>query len=467
MLKKSVLCVALFAPLSTLAATDVSPSNNEDLRAIREQIQQLKENYEQRIQQLEQRLQQAETNSKNAGSTAGQAEATAQQANRPAASSEGAFNPAISLILQGTYGQLQRDPAIPTTGFTMSPPNNTGYTKGFSLGESELSIAANIDPQFRGIGTFSLKPTGGISVENGFVQTSALGNGLNLKFGRFFSGLGYLNEQHSHTWDFVDQPLVYRVLWDNQLADDGVQLKWLAPTDMFVEIGGELGRGLGFPGTDKNQNGSGAEALFAHIGDDVGIENSWRAGVSLHETKRENAVNNAVNSFGISSSSITNIFNGDTHTSGLDFIWKYSPNGNIRERYLKFQGEYFRRTESGQLTYGNAGPTDSYAVTQSGWYLQSVYQFMPTWRTGLRYDRLDPGNASIGASIANVATGNNLINNYAFNPSRVTWMTDYNPSEFTRLRLQLAHDNSRQGLPDNQLFLQYIMSMGAHGAHQY
>ena len=465
MFKTSVLCMALFAPLSTLAATDVPPSGNEDLRAIREQIKQLKDSYEQRIQQLEQRLQQAETSSKNAENTAAQAVATAQQADHPAATSEGSFNPAISLILQGTYGQLQQDPAIPTTGFAMSPPNNTGYTKGFSLGESEISIAANIDPQFRGIGTFSLEPTGGINVENGFVQTSALGNGLNLKFGRFFSGLGYLNEQHSHTWDFVDQPLVYRVLWDNQLADDGVQLKWLAPTDIFVEIGGELGRGRGFPGTDKNQNGSGAEALFAHIGDDVGIENSWRAGVSLHETKRENALSNAVNSLGIPSSSLTNTFNGDTHTSGLDFIWKYSPNGNIRERYLKVQGEYFRRTESGQLTYGNTGPTDSYAVTQSGWYLQSVYQFMPTWRTGLRYDRLDPGNASIGGTIA--VTGNNLINNYAFNPSRVTWMTDYNPSEFTRLRLQLAHDNSRQGLPDNQLFLQYIMSMGAHGAHQY
>ena len=89
-----------------------------------------------------------------------------------------------------------------------------------------------------------------ISVENAFVQTTALGNGLNLKFGRFFSGLGYLNEQHSHTWDFVDQPLVYTVLWGNQLTEDGMQLKWLAPTDMFVEVGGELGRGLNFPGTN-------------------------------------------------------------------------------------------------------------------------------------------------------------------------------------------------------------------------
>ena len=463
MFKYTALFLALFAPLTAYAADD------EDLRDIREQIHQLKESYEQRIQQLEQRLQQAEANSKHAENTATQAQATAQQASRPAASSEGAFNPAISLILSGTYGQLQQDPSIPATGFAMSPPNNTGYTKGFSLGESEISIAANIDPQFRGVGTFSLDPAGGISVENGFVQTSALGNGLNLKFGRFFSGLGYLNEQHSHTWDFVDQPLVYRVLWDNQLADDGVQLKWLAPTDMFVEIGGELGRGLGFPGTNKNQNGAGAGVLFAHVGDDIGIENSWRAGVSLHETKRNNALSNAVPNVSNTSGGVSNSFSGDSHTAGLDFIWKYSPNGNIRERYLKVQGEYFRREENGVLTYDTStppvagGPTPaSYAVTQSGWYLQSVYQFMPTWRTGLRYDRLDPGTASVGASLTK-----DVISNYGFNPSRVTWMTDYNPSEFTRLRLQLAHDNSRQGLPDNQLFLQYLMSMGAHGAHQY
>ena len=463
MFKYTALCVALFAPLSAYASTDTPLSSKEDLQTIRVQIQQLKESYEQRIQQLEQRLQQAETNSKNAENVAAQAQATVQQVNHPAASSEGSFNPAVSLILEGTYSQLQKNAAIPVTGFSMSPPNNSGYVQGFSLGESEISIAANIDPEFRGVGTFALEPAGGISVENGFVQTSVLGNGLNLKFGRFFSSLGYLNEQHSHTWDFVDQPLVYRVMWDNQLADDGVQLKWLAPTDMFLEIGGELGRGLNFPGTNQNQNGSGAQVLFAHIGDDVGIENSWRAGVSLHETKRENAVSNAVDSQGIPNT-ILNSFNGDSHTSGLDFIWKYSPNGNIRERYLKVQGEYFRRTESGLLTYDTAGAntSGSVAMTQSGWYLQSVYQFMPTWRTGLRYDRLDPGSISLSAAIAG-----SIPSNLAFNPSRLTWMTDYNPSEFTRLRLQVAHDNSRQGLPDNQLFMQYIVSMGAHGAHQY
>ena len=142
-------------------------------------------------------------------------------------------------------------------------------------------------------------------------------------------------------------------------------------------------------------------------------------------------------------------------------MWKYSPNGNTANRYFKVQGEYFQRRESGQLTY-NLITADSYTNSQNGWYLQTVAQFMPHWRTGLRYDQLNPGTASVGA--LNTA---NIVSNYGFLPSRTTWMLDYSPSEFSRLRLQLARDNSRQGLPDNQIFVQYIMSLGAHGAHQY
>jgi len=339
--------------------------------------------------------------------------------------------------------------------------SNPGHTQGFNLGESELGISANIDPDYRGVATLALAPAGGVTVENAFVQTSALGNGLNLKLGRYFSGLGYLNEQHAHAWDFVDQPLVYATLWNNQLGEDGVQVKWLAPTDTFIELGGELGRGRGFPGSDRVKNGAGSGVLFAHAGDDIGVEHSWRAGASLHQTRADNRTSTGVPDLLGTIGGVSNSFSGDSRTAGLDFVWKYAPNGNTADRYLKVQGEYFQRRETGLLTY-NLATTDTYANTQSGWYLQSVYQFMPHWRTGLRYDQLDPGTASVGALNAG-----NLISNYAFNPTRATWMLDYSPSEFSRLRLQLAHDNSRQGLPDKQLFVQYIMSLGAHGAHQY
>ncbi len=374
--------------------------------------------------------------------------------------SESAFNPAMSLILSGTYGSLQQDPAIPATGFAMNP--NPGHERGFNLGESEMGITANIDANNRGTATLALDPTGGVGVENAYVQNNALGNGLNLKFGRYFSGLGYLNEQHAHAWDFVDQPLVYATLWENQLAEDGVQLKWLAPTDMFIELGGEVGKGRGFPGTDRAKNGSGASVLFAHIGDDIGVEHSWRVGASLHKTHRVDA--ESIDVPDLPGNLVTNLFTGDSQTTGLDFVWKYSPNGNTANRYVKLQSEYFQRKENGELTYDTAGVnnTDNFNVTQSGWYVQSVAQFMPHWRAGLRYDQLDSGTATVGA-----ANAVNVISNYSYTPKCSTLMVDYNPSEFSRVRVQLAQNESRQGLADKQFFVQYIMSLGAHGAHQY
>lgn len=461
MFNKSCLSVAISAALLS-HSLNASAASDADLQAIREQIQQLKQSYEQRIAQLEQRLQTAESTGKQADAAQAQPRSADVAPSSASAGGDNAFNPAIALILGGTYGSVRQDPAIPTTGFAMNP--NMGHEQGFNLGESELGISANIDADYRGVATLALDPAGGVGVENAYVQTSAPGNGINLKFGRYFSGLGYLNEQHAHAWDFVDQPLVYAALWENQLGEDGLQVKWLAPTDTFIELGAELGRGRGFPGSDRVKNGAGSGVLFAHAGDDIGIEHSWRIGASLHRTRAADRVSDAVPDLPGTVGGVSNSFSGDSQTTGLDFVWKYAPNGNVRNRYAKLQGEYFRRKESGLLTYDTAATnvTDSFSVTQSGWYLQGVYQFMPQWRTGLRYDRLDPGVAQVGA--LNVG---NVIADHAFRPARTSLMLDYSPSEFSRLRLQLARDNSRQGLPDNQLFVQYIMSLGAHSAHSY
>jgi hypothetical protein len=46
-------------------------------------------------------------------------------------------------------------------------------------------------------------------------------------------------------------------------------------------------------------------------------------------------------------------------------------------------------------------------------------------------------------------------------------MVDWSPTEFSRLRLQYAQDKSRPDATDQQIFLQYILSLGAHGAHKW
>ena len=46
-------------------------------------------------------------------------------------------------------------------------------------------------------------------------------------------------------------------------------------------------------------------------------------------------------------------------------------------------------------------------------------------------------------------------------------MVDYTPSEFSRIRLQWGQSKTQAGVTDNQLFLQYILTLGAHGAHKF
>jgi hypothetical protein len=92
--------------------------------------------------------------------------------------------------------------------------------------------------------------------------------------------------------------------------------------------------------------------------------------------------------------------------------------------------------------------------------VQAVYQFAPRWRTGVRYDRLDSGTVDLASNAAFLDTASER-------PSRVAWMADYNTSEFGRIRLQLARDRAREGKGDNQVFVQYQMSLGAHGAHSF
>ncbi len=159
----------------------------------------------------------------------------------------------------------------------------------------------------------------------------------------------------------------------------------------------------------------------------------------------------------------------------LDGILKWAPNQNPTYTNFKLQGEYFRRRENGDLTYNAAntagafsGPqTSGFTSAQSGWYLQGVYQFIPMWRVGYRYDKLNAGTTSIGVVESAAIAAADIPILSAYNPTRHTVMVDWSPSEFSRIRLQAASDKSRSDATDHQVFLQYIVSLGAHGAHKF
>ena len=398
-----------------------------------------KPDLQQRVQDIDERVKQLETGTPAADK--GGIRATSS-----------AFNPSISLILDGKLSAFSQDPATyALPGFALGEETGPG-DEGLRLGESELVMSANIDDKFYGQFTVALTPENETEIEEAFFETLALGGGATLKAGRFFSHIGYLNPVHAHAWDFADQPLVYRALLGNQYGDDGVQARWVAPTDVFLELGAELFRGDSFPAGGAANTGKGTHTVFVHIGGDAGVSHAWRIGLSrLDADAKDRASGDAAT---------PDLFTGNSTITGVDFIWKWAPNGNPRQTNFKFQTEYFTRDEDGTFDPASSGTPLNYNGKQKGWYAQAVYQFMPRWRAGLRTDRLKAD--AVGAALAGT-----VLDNQGHDPKRTSAMVDFSNSEFSRLRFQVNRDESRVNQKDTQWYLQYIMSLGAHGAHSF
>lgn len=353
-----------------------------------------------------------------------------------------AFNPAISIILNGSYSHHSLDPgSYSRAGFPLvggaGPSAN-----GFSLGESEMAFATNIDDKFYGQVTLAIGSEDGqdhLGVEEAFIDTTSLPGGLSVRAGRFFSNLGYLNSHHTHTDNFFDRPLAYQAFLGGQYGDDGVQLRWVAPTSMFLEVGGEIFRGQSFPSGGAQHGGLGTRTLFAHAGGNVGNDSEWLAGVSMLKTRTAGGEDG---------------FSGDANVYVADGTWKWAPHGNFKDGGITLRGEYMLDDRDG-IYIDPAEPLSIalWSGQRRGGYLEGVYRLNRTWDVGYRYDRLwsDSGLP--------LATGFDPYRNSA----EVTWRN----SEFSLFRLQLGRDRPNATDHDNVITLQYQTSLGAHGAHKF
>jgi hypothetical protein len=124
--------------------------------------------------------------------------ALAVSANSAIGKTNNSFNPAISLILDGRYAYFQNNPEdYKLPGFQLGGEAGLGE-EGLSVGHSELVFSSNIDDQFYGVLTAALHSHDGeteVELEEAYIETLGLGNGLNFKFERFYSDLCYINDQ--------------------------------------------------------------------------------------------------------------------------------------------------------------------------------------------------------------------------------------------------------------------------------
>lgn len=360
----------------------------------------------------------------------------------------GLLNPAIGLSLDGNYYYSNLSKS------ELKERNIPGYLfgierefhKGFNLREAELTFFAPVDPYFNLYATIPITEDG-VELEEAYFVTTSLPAGFQLKGGKFKSGFGRLNAFHPHAWDFVDAPLPYRAfLGEEGLDEKGVQLTYLLNLPVYAILGFEALQGENsiLYGPDA---GSGVHAFtgFAKASLDFGSDHTLLFGWSVTggKTKTDTVAPETQ-------------FSGTSTLYDVELTYKWKPSN---QKSFIVQTEYLFRHQMGKLLSLSTLDVDSLKRNQDGWYIQTLYQ-LGRWRFGARYDILSIFTDKYDLSGRKIYWGSR--------PYRLTGALEFNPTEFSRIRLQYNYGRSeRNDKLNNEILLQIILAIGAHGAHPF
>ena len=159
-------------------------------------------------------------------------------------------------------------------------------TRGYTLGQTELSLAGVVDPYFTAAAHILsvISPNSGettFELEEAFLATTGLPLGLQLEVGYFLTEFGIINPQHPHVWDWLDMPIANtRMFGGDGMRQAGFRASWLLNTPWFSQLhvgmqhatgvtmasflGGEIAHAHGGGGHDDH--GHGGEGEDAHGG---------------------------------------------------------------------------------------------------------------------------------------------------------------------------------------------------------
>jgi len=338
--------------------------------------------------------------------------------------------------------------------------------KGLGLGHSDISADIGLMRGLKGrlsAAAHSHHASIETGIEEAYVEAPGLPGGLQVRAGRFLSQIGYLNEQHSHSDDFVMRPALYRAFLGDHYFDDGLRLNWVAPTGFYWRTGIEMLRGKRLP--EQPAGGTmGAWSLGTRLGADLSRSSSWQVGLSslrhgsgaigaAGEVEHHHDHGHAEDPHGEAHHHRHGAIFFGRRIDLIDVVWKWAPDGNSKARQLRISGEFAR--------VGGFGEGDPSAGRHQAGYLSVIYRFMPQWEAGLRFDRLRA----------------RALHEDAYEAARLderSLSIAWKPSHMRAVRLQYTAQRDRGGLaeattiaPDRALHLQFVQSLGAHGAHHY
>jgi hypothetical protein len=336
-----------------------------------------------------------------------------------AGSAAKALNPDISVI--GDF--------IGSAGANSAPPlASLQPFPSFQMHESEIGLQAIIDPYARGDFFISFGEEG-VDLEEGYITFTALPKGFIVKGGKMRSAFGKVNTLHNHVLPWIDRPLVTTNLvgGEDGIDDAGLSIEHIipAPGGLFLSATGQIFRG---------DSGDDVSPLFhASRGSDVSTVAHLRSYKDLTEsTNLDIGFSYARGHNDVGTDFLTNLY-------GVDATLRWKP--LRRSIYHSFVGRgEFIWSQRQQL------PSEQKSF---GFYTSADYQLNRRWFLGGRYDYSDR------AKFSNLTDkGGSLVLTY--------W-----PSEFSQIRGQYRHTNYGEGREANEVLLQLLFSLGAHGAHPF
>jgi len=338
-----------------------------------------------------------------------------------ASSAAKALNPDISVI--GDF--------IAAAGNGTAPPLATQQPfPSMQMHESEVGLQAIIDPYARGDFFMSFGETG-VALEEGYITFTALPAGFVAKVGKMRSVFGKVNMMHNHVLPWVDRPLVTTNLvgGEDGIDDAGFSLERIlpAPKGIFLEATGQVFRG------------DSADVFKAETRSDVSTVEHLRGYKDI--TESTNLDLGLSYARGHNDATLLNGTPGDfvTQLYGIDATLRWKP--LRRSIYHSFVGRgEFIWSQRQQL------PREQRAF---GFYTSADYQFARRWFAGTRFDYSDRSRYD------------------TLTDKGVSATLTYWPSEFSQIRGQYRFTHYAENRDANEVFMQLIFSLGAHGAHPF
>lgn len=382
----------------------------------------------------------------------------------------------LDIIVVGGFSSAADDETADLQGGAHDP-----FRRGFGLTNLELSFRGAVDPYFRADAYLILQLDGEgetiVELEEAFATTQQLPFGLDelgfeVEAGTFFTEFGRKNPTHPHSWYWIDQPLVNsRMFGGDGLRGPGMRIGWLTPLPWYSEI--HVGM--------QNSQGETQLSFLANgeVFDERPIGGRPRVNDEVHGLGDFTYLVRWVNAFDpgdewsvlIGGSALFGPnptgSDSDTMIFGGDFTAKWHPLQTDRGwPYFRTTTEFmYRRYEVAAFSNGLISlPNDT--LKDWGLYTELIWGFSRGWSAGIRYGYGDASGTNYDTDGARVSRN---LDPYRDRRHRVSPLLVWDPTEYSRIRLQYNFDDARHlsGSTAHSIWLGMEFSLGAHPSHEY